>query len=390
MTRLPPATVIAGAGVAGLEAALALREFLGPEASVTLVGSTDTFHYRPLAVGEPFGLGTPHHHPIAPIAADLGMTFVHDGLATVDTGERTIRLASGTRLGFERLIVAVGAPPRAPSAFGVLFERSQHAAEFDEVLADLRAGLISRVVFVVPTAASWSLPAYELALMTAAWGNAARPGDVRVSIVSHEPTPLALFGSSASRAVAGVLDGAGIEFRGGAEPVLESDVLIRTGNHQIQAERVILLPEPVGPCLPGLPADRHGFARVDRWGRVPDAEGVYVIGDAAAHPVKQGGLAAQQATAAVRALSYDAHLRDRLEEPRPILRGLLRTIDGPLYLRAALDDPEATSSFSADPLWWPPSKIAAPRLTSYLGRIERARAEGRVLAAGPFAYSAAS
>lgn len=390
MTTLPPATVIAGAGVAGLEVALALRELLGPEAPVTLVGATDTFHYRPLSVGEPFGLGAPHHHPIAPIAADLGMTFVHDGLAAVDTEERAIRLASGARLGFERLLVAVGAPVRAPSAFGVLFERSQRAAEFDEVLADLRAGLISRVAFAVSTATSWSLPAYELALMTAAWGNAARPGDVQVSIVSHEPTPLALFGASASCAVAGVLDGAGIEFRGGAEPVLESDVLVRAGNHQVQAERVILLPETVGPCLPGLPADLHGFARVDRWGRVPDAAGVYAIGDAAAHPVKQGGLAAQQATAAARALSYDARLRDRLEEPRPILRGLLRTITGPLYLRAALDDPETTSAASPDPLWWPPSKIAAPRLTSYLGRIERARAEGRVLPSGSFVHAIAS
>jgi sulfide:quinone oxidoreductase len=107
---------------------------------------------------------------------------------------------------------------------------------------------------------------------------------------------------------------------------------------------------------------------------------VYVVGDAAAHPIKHGGLAAQQAVAAAQALAFDAGLRDRLDEPRPILRGLLRTVDGPLYLRAALGDADATSAASPDPLWWPPSKIAAPRLTSYLGRIERARAQGRVLA----------
>jgi sulfide:quinone oxidoreductase len=380
MTSPPPSAVIAGAGVAGLEAAFALRELLGPGAAISLVGGCDTFHYKPLAVGEPFGLGHPHHHAIAPIAANLGMAFVHDTLTAVDPRTREIRLASGSSLGFEPLLVAVGAPTRAPSPFGVLFERAEHASEFDDVLADLRAGLISHVAFALPASAGWPLPAYELALMTAAWGAAARPGGVRVTICSHEATPLALFGSSASTAVAGVLEHAGIAFLGGEEPLLESDVLVRVGHHQLQAERIILLPEHVGPRIAGLPADAGGFVRVDPWGRVAGLPGVYAVGDAAAHPVKHGGLAAQQAVTAARAVAFDAGLRDRLEEPRPILRGLLRTVDGPLYLRAALADEAATSTVSREPLWWPPSKIAAPRLTSYLGRIERARAEGRVLA----------
>ena len=381
--------MIAGAGVAGLEAALVLRELLGPHAAVTLVGAAGTFHYRALRVGEPFGLGNPHHHAIAPIAADLGMEFVRDTVEAVDSSTREVQLASGARLSFERLLVAVGAPTRSPSPFGVLFDRRADPAAFDDVLADLSAGLISHVTFAVPSSVQWSLPAYELALMTAAWGAVARPAGVRVSVVSHEATPLALFGAAASAAVVDVLERAGVTFYGGAEPVLESDVLLRAGGHQLRAERIVLLPEHTGPRLAGLPSDAAGFAVVDAWGRVPGAPGVYAIGDAAAHAVKQGSLAAQQATTAARAIAFDAGLRDRLDEPRPVLRGLLRTAGGPLYLRAELGDAEATSTISREPLWWPPSKVAAPRLTSYLGRIERARAEGRVLARGALAPVAA-
>ena len=43
--------LIAGAGVAGLEAAFALRELAGDRVSVTLLAPNSDFIYRPLAVG---------------------------------------------------------------------------------------------------------------------------------------------------------------------------------------------------------------------------------------------------------------------------------------------------------------------------------------------------
>lgn len=382
MPSRAPSIVIAGGGVAGLEAALALRELLHDRADLTLVAGSETFHYRPLGVGEPFGLGHPRQHELAPIARELDMAFLRDTVGAVDAPAGEVALGSGRRLAFDELIVAVGAPGRSPFAYGVLFDRAANGPAFDEVLADLQAGLVSRVAFTIPCCATWPLPAYELALMTAAWGAAARPGGIEVVVVSHEPAPLDLFGATASAAVTEVLERSGVEFAGGAEPVLDSDVLIRAGNHQVLAERVVVLPEVIGPHVPGLPADAHGFVRVDPWGRVEGLDGVFAIGDAAAHPIKHGGLAAQQAVAAARALAFDLGAREQLSAARPVLRGLLRTVAGPLYLRAALDDVEATSTASPDPLWWPPSKLAAPRLTSYLGRVEQARAEARVLVGG--------
>ena len=377
----PVSVIIAGGGVAGLEAALTLRETLRDRVELTLVSASDTFHFRPLGVGAPFGLGNPHLHELGPIARRLGMHFVSGRLAEVHPDSRAITLDGGERLAYDKLLVAVGAPMRPPGPFGVVFERGERAAEFEEVLADVQAGLISHIAFAVGRSASWPLPSYELALMTAAWGASARPDGVRVTLVSHEPTPLALFGGAASQRVAEVLDAAGVEFVGGREPVLESDTLVMTGNRHLQAERVVVMPETAGPHINGLPEVR-GFLPVDPWGRVTGAPGVYGVGDAADHPVKQGGLAAQQATFAAQAIAHDAAGAPAPAPPRPILRGLLRTVQGPLYLRAAVGEEEATSTASSDPLWWPPSKLAAPRLTSLLSRIERERVEGIVLPTG--------
>ena len=61
---------------------------------------------------------------------------------------------------------------------------------------------------------------------------------------------------------------------------------------------------------------------------------------------------------------------DTVSQPRRVLRGLLRTADGPRYLRAELDDPERTSTISREPLWRPPSRIASLWLSPELERLD--------------------
>ena len=53
----PGSVVIAGAGVAGLECLMALRDIEGDDLNIVLVSPSDEFAYRPLAVAEPFSLG---------------------------------------------------------------------------------------------------------------------------------------------------------------------------------------------------------------------------------------------------------------------------------------------------------------------------------------------
>ena len=64
--------VIAGGGVGGLEAAIALRELAGERVAVELCSPREDFVYRPFAVGEPYGHSRPMRYPLAPIAAACG------------------------------------------------------------------------------------------------------------------------------------------------------------------------------------------------------------------------------------------------------------------------------------------------------------------------------
>jgi len=104
---------------------------------------------------------------------------------------------------------------------------------------------------------------------------------------------------------------------------------------------------------------------------------VLAAGDATTFPVKQGGLATQQADAAAATI---AAVLGAAVEPRPfapVLRGLLLTGGAPLYLRAELDPKGAvrsggaqhrrlTGEVSSRALWWPPGKVAGRYLAPYL------------------------
>ena len=67
--------LIAGGGVAALEAALALQSFAGGELDVELVAPETQFWYRPLAVAEPFGRGEVRHFDLPELVAGAGASF---------------------------------------------------------------------------------------------------------------------------------------------------------------------------------------------------------------------------------------------------------------------------------------------------------------------------
>ena len=100
--------VIAGGGVAGLEALLALNDLAGDRAEVTLVAPDPDFVYKPLQVEEPFGLGPAEHHALAPLAETLGARFVQKAVTSVQPDGHTIELDDGSTLGYDFLIVCVG------------------------------------------------------------------------------------------------------------------------------------------------------------------------------------------------------------------------------------------------------------------------------------------
>ena len=78
-------------------------------------------------------------------------------------------------------------------------------------------GEVHSVAFVIPWGAVWSLPAYELALLTSARTfKTARVEGVELTLVTPEAEPLQLFGSPASEAARALLDENGVEIQVGA------------------------------------------------------------------------------------------------------------------------------------------------------------------------------
>jgi sulfide:quinone oxidoreductase len=96
---------------------------------------------------------------------------------------------------------------------------------------------------------------------------------------------------------------------------------------------------------------------------------VFAAGDATVFPIKQGGLAAQQAdvVAEVIASSVDPDIRP--QPFRPVLRGALRTGGVVRYLRADISGGAGDdSTISTEPLWWPPNQLCGLYLAPYLSR----------------------
>jgi sulfide:quinone oxidoreductase len=377
-TASPPHVLIAGGGVAALEALLALREFAGDSVRVTLLAPGPDFVYRPLAVAEPFCLGHATHHPLEDVARDFGATVVHDSLGAVDAEARTVVTGSGTSLEYDSLLVAVGARQEPVYRDAITFGADGAPEALAGLLADLEEGHIKRVAFVVPSAVAWSLPLYELAVMTARDVFSAGIDGVELIFVTPEARPLEAFGPEAATMVADLLAAEGIEFVGSTHADVGHGFVV-AGDRTIDVSHTIALPVPAGPAIAGLRADPGGFIDVDENGRVAGVENVYAAGDVTTFPIKQGGLAAQQAVAAAETIAA-RHGADIDPQPfRPVLRGMLLTGGDGRWMRAPAGDTPGESRASLRALWWPPTKIASRYLAPYL--VGRESAD--LLATGP-------
>src|SRR3954463_2246334 len=88
---------------------MGVRSLAGPQVAITLVAPEDEFVYRPLAPAVPFGLETVPAYPLETIVADFGATHVRDRLSWVGAGSQRVFLESGDELGYDALVVALGA-----------------------------------------------------------------------------------------------------------------------------------------------------------------------------------------------------------------------------------------------------------------------------------------
>jgi sulfide:quinone oxidoreductase len=364
--------LIAGGGVAALEAVIALRALAGERVAIRMLAPEDDFVYRPLSVAEPFGLGETRRYPLRRLADDFDVELLKGSLTSVVPSDSVAFSNGDLELAYDALVVAVGARRLAAFNDALTFRGDDDVATLRRVAEAAEAGSVGSVAFVVPSSIGWPLPLYELALMTAR--RARESGsEVRVVLVTPEEEPLAIFGREASQQVGALLEEVGIEVRysAHAEVLAPGVVSLSPGGEELRCGRVVALPALAGPSVPGLPADPDGFIPTDNFGRVPRVAEGYAAGDGTTFPVKQGGIACQQADAVAGAIAKRAGVPGEPEPFRPVLRGMLLTGGDPRYMRTELSGRlGGEAKAGTERLWWPPSKIAGDHLAPYLSQID--------------------
>jgi sulfide:quinone oxidoreductase len=393
LTDGPARVLIAGAGIAGIEAALALRAFAGRAAEVRLVDPGRRFTVPATATGRAFGLARGIDLPLPDVIARAGAHLSADRLDAVDPEARRVRLAGGGSLAYDALIVAIGARSE-PSVAGALpFRGHVDVAAVRAMVEELEREASwgdgpSSLAVVVPVGCAWPLAAYELALMAQDRLSTAGAA-VDIAVVTAEDTPLALFGPEAGAGVARMLARRGVSVHAGAAVrAWRSGRLVLAGRAPIRADRVIALPRLLGTCPPGLPRDAKGFIRIRRDGSVPGAPGVWAIGDGAGFPVKQGWIACEQADSVASSIACRLGIDMEQIPFEPILRATL--VDGVTETALSVDlrGGSAESAGLADPApaRWPVPKVTghflAPFLREWPGGLPRVDAPARELLPG--------
>ncbi len=378
-TRTPdtsPHVVIAGGGFAALEAMLALRAILGDRVAVSLVSPAPELVFRPTATVEAFAGAAPLVYDLRSIAEDLGATFHGARLESVATSAHYVRLSSGSRLPYDALVLAIGARAVSHISGALTFRDQRDVALFSSVLSGIDSGKLRRVVFTLPPGQTWTLPIYELALLSRA-RISARGLHTQVTLVSPEPTPLAVFGDRPSSLVAQLLAARDVSFVGNAVPraVRRDGSLELCSGDVVPADRVVAGPQLRGRWITGIPADWWGFIAVDGDGRVAGIPDVYAAGDITNYPVKQAGLATQHADLVADSIARDFGVQPPERRSQRLLQARLVGAPEAIYLRAELDASGqatlatlarvATEDENAQP------KVFARHLTTYLAQHEQ-------------------
>jgi sulfide:quinone oxidoreductase len=350
-----------------MEALLALREFAHDRVELVMISADPDFRYRPMAVDEPFSLTPYERKELEPAVTELGARFVGQTVRAIRPDDHVAELANGEPVSYDLALVCVGASTRAAFTHAFNFVVPGPLLNANVLIERARESETHRITFVVPSGVTWALPIYELALLTANRLGERRE-EAELALITPEVSPLAIFGTGPSDAVADLLRARGIEFRGGvhAREADKGTLVLSPGEEEARAAVLVALPLLEGPPIKGLPTDQNGFIPIDDHARVYDADDLYAAGDGTNFPIKQGGLATQQADAAAEDMASRLGADLEPDPFHPILRGKLIIGEETMSMTANVASGDREGFASPDYLWWPPFKVSGRYLTPWL------------------------
>ena len=362
MTAGRSRVVIAGAGVAALEALAGLAQRAGDRVELTLVAPEASFGYRPASTARPFSLGPQRELPLADLARDLGARVVRDTVVLVDEERGRVLTHDGDVVPFDALLLAVGTRLTWPRGDGIHWGRGEESAQaFAALLAEVERGESLRVGLIVPKGACWPVDAYELALILAATAPA---GGSQIQLATAEERPLEALGGLVSDAIAAELERAAVEL-----------TTCTPDAGGLPFDRVLSIPAPAGTHLGGVPHDAGGLIPVGRGSRVHGMERVWAVGDCTSFALKHALLAVRQSDAAVEQIAAAAAgARSEGPSSEPRLHGVFvlpgRSLAGSTWIHPG--EPLTHC------LWWPPGRAAGAYLAPYLSARDEAVRHGLV------------
>ena len=289
-----PRVVVVGGGFAGASCARALKR-ADPRIAVTLIEANATYTACPFSNAVIAGLRDPgaQQFSYGKIAAE-GITLVRASVSGIDAGLRTVTLAEGTRLPYERLVLAPGIDLRwdaVPGYGEAAAERMPHAWKAGAQTVLLRRQLEAMedgglVVISVPANPYRCPPGpYERASLIAHYLKTRKPRSKLIVLDAKDAfSKQRLFQSAWSELYPGLLEWVSLSKGGNVTSVDASSNTLATdfGSHRAAVANVIA-PQKAGRLaeVAGV-ADRSGWCPVDPVSFESRLQaGIHVIGDAA-------------------------------------------------------------------------------------------------------------
>jgi NADH:ubiquinone reductase (H+-translocating) len=328
--------VILGAGYAGLRAAIDLDRLLRTRGMADEVILIDQFPYHQLlqvlhkAAADTIDRSEAIYE-LGPLLSKGGVHFIEGRAAAIDPPGRQVRLTDGRTLGYDRLVIALGAETdyhHVPGARehtlplrtvdDAIRIRNQVGTSF---LAAAREDDPKEQRILMTTAiVGGGYTGCQLAGELAAWvddlcaATGAPRREVRIALIDHNPELLKQLGPWATSEAEQTLDTMGVSVYLSTDiNSVEPRTLRVAGNRVLRAATLIWAGGIKGPELlaeAGLPVEIHGRVLVDRYLRVRDQAVIFALGDCAAIPDGPNGDTVP-ATASY-AMRQGAHLAETL------------------------------------------------------------------------------
>jgi sulfide:quinone oxidoreductase len=309
MAEAPMRVLIAGAGVAALEAVMALRSLGGDRVAIALIAPEDELVYHPIAATAPYAVGRMRRISLERLLSDAGAQRFRLNVSAVDPAARVVRTTAGREFEYDELVLALGADPVPVVPHATTWDDRTGAETLGGLLRDFELGYSRRLAVVIPSGPVWPLRGYELALIFTQ-GARGMGLEIETSLVTPERSPLVTLGDEAVAAVSDALREAGVAVvfanQVEIEPGQPAVLVAHPSGKRVDVDRVIALPTLRGRSIPGIPVEEHGFVEIDEHCRVKGLEHVWAIGDVSTSPVKSGGMASEEADVAAEAIAAAA------------------------------------------------------------------------------------